>query len=165
MHWVWGMIMRLLRFLRAITESISQQDTPAVESCLAESPATAHQIQEIQGFWYHPPTDRLHPKDKWTKPNSSHSTAALDDLNIPELQGYEWSAEDDFKVLELAMKHGWVRGVNFDGNIVLQGIDQESATAAWDAVGRYFDDTHVVNVSLVGWTDEFERVIPMKGNE
>jgi hypothetical protein len=153
------MIMRLLRFLRAITETESQQDTSAVESCLNESPATAHVIEEIEAFWYHPQTDKLHPKHKWKNPKGTHSDAVLDDLNIPELAGYKNTGPDDFYVLEMAMIQGWVRGVNFDGGIILQGINETAAINAFRAVAPHFDKAHVKQVSLVGWLDNYERVI------
>lgn len=151
--------MRLLRFLRIITETESQEDTPAVESRLNESPATAHRIESSEAFWYHPQTDRLHLKRKWSNPKGTHSDAALDDLNIPTLVGYANTGPDDFYVLEMAMIQGWVRGVNFEGGIILQGINEESAVKAFHAVAPYFDKEHVTQISLVGWLDNYERVI------
>lgn len=145
----------------------SQQDTPAVESCLSESPASAHKIESTDGFWYHPDTDTLHLKRNWSNQEGmtgsnrkgTHSDAALTDLNIPTLAGYKNTGPDDFYVLEMTMIQGWVRGVNFDGNIILQGINEESAVKAFHALAPYFDTNHVIQVSLVGWIDDYERVI------
>ena len=160
MHWVWGMIMRLLRFLKAIIETTAQEhEDSVVEPCLNESPATAHRIEAAEAFWYHPQTDKLHVKRNWSNQKGTHSDAALDDLNISTLMGYENTGPDDFYVLEVAVMQGWVRGVNFGGGIILQGINEAVVKEAFRAVAPYFDKAHVNQVSLVGWIDNYERVI------
>ena len=90
------------------------------------------------GFWYNPYENYVLPDQEWSDPENGHSRAAIHDLYIDDLQGYQQRAHDDMYALETAMRHGWIRGVNAGSMLMLQGIDEKHSADAYKALADYF---------------------------
>ena len=119
-------------------------------------------------FWYNPYTDQVMSEMDWTDPGSSHSQAAINDLGIPELQGYEKQATDDYHAIGLAMEHGWIRGLTYEGKLVLQGGTQQHAMDAYEALQPFLkvvtgDEGQLQAVEVVS-LDGFEHTFLVEGN-
>ena len=117
-------------------------------------------------FWYNPYTDQVVSELDWTQ-QSSHSQAAIDDLGIPELEGVEKQGTDDYNVIGIAMDHGWIRGLTYEGKLVLQGESQTHAEDAYKALAPFLkqvqgDEGHVRQVELAS-LDGYERSIVVEG--
>ncbi len=88
-------------------------------------------------FWFNPYTDQTVPEQKWTTPraqNGSHAMAAVADLDLDFPPGTEVSTENEQQILANAFEHGWIRGLNMDGHVVLQGGSKSHAKDAFRAV-------------------------------
>lgn len=131
-----------------------------------------HSLYEIlhagMAFWFNPYTDQVVSESMWTDPGSSHSEAAINDLGIPELQGVEKQGTDDYAVLGVAMEHGWIRGLQYEGKIVLQGGSQQHAMDAYEAIAPFIqsvtDDMGEITQAVeVGSVDGFEHTFMVEG--
>ena len=139
----------------------------AINARLSESQDSLYEILNSGiAFWYNPRTDQVVSESDWTDPGSSHSQAATTDLGIPELEGVEKRGTDDYEVMAIAMGHGWIRGIQYDNKIVLQGDTQQHAIEAYEAIAPFIgvvptNDGEPIQAVEVGSLDGFDHTFPV----
>ena len=115
-------------------------------------------LQNSSAMWYNINTKQVHPEYEWTDSGSTHAQAAIDDFNIPELQGYEKRGPDDPFVLHAALEQGWIRIVAFEDAtfvVIMQGLNEQAAKTAWSHFKPYAPEN--TQFTLVGYDDGYEE--------
>ena len=137
---------------------------------MSESEQSLYEILHAgTAFWFNPYTDQVVSEYMWTDPGSSHSQAATTDLGIPELEGRQKQGTDDYEILGIAMEHGWIRGIQVEGRIVLQGGTQQHAMDAYEAIAPFIqkvtnDMGEITQAVEVGSLDGFDHTFIVEGN-